>query len=241
MIKKKFNQNNCLHAAIKEIRRGLAFQPAIQWLIEESDDEALRAGDIDGNTPLHLAVKYEHFAGVDDQKLLVKKLVEKCRGALNLTNKGKELAPFLYLQECRKGFKGKNLTDSKQVEQKATEPKSMANPGSQNKSPPTPASSTPSPLTNKGPDRVNSAGTEPNTKATRAPERLEHRRKKSKKVELSDDQVVLIFREIEKFLKKYILQNFSHSLAQRILYGPLSGMFQWPMSEYQVLFAKLMD
>lgn len=211
-IKQKFHENNCLHAAIKEIKRGLAFHPAIHSLIEKSDDEALREGDADGNTPLHLAVEREHFTDTDNQLLLVKKLVEKCPGALKMTNK-KKLAPFLYLQACRREFKGSKSTDSKPV------------------LPPPPGPPTLGPPTSGGPankalDRVDSVGPEPNTKATRGPERPEHKKKKKpKKIELSDDQVLLIFRDIEKFLKKYILQKFLHSEAQKLLYGPLSGMF----------------
>jgi ankyrin repeat protein len=213
-----------LHAAIKEIKRGLAFHPAIPCLIEKSDDDSFRDGDADGNTPLHLAVKHEHFADADNQLPLVKMLVEKYPGALDKTNKvEKKLAPFIYLQECRREFKASKSTDSKHVEQKAAEPKK---PPPNTAGPPTLAPPTPGGLANKAVVRVNSIGPEPNTSATREPERPKHRKKKkSKKVELSDDQVVLIFREIEKFLKKYILQKFPHSEAQKILYGPLSGTF----------------
>jgi hypothetical protein len=191
----------------------------------------LEERDADGNTPLHLAVRHEHFADADNSLSLVKELAEKCLGAFMIVNRGeKKLTPFLYLQESRRSFKESRSTDSKSTEQKATEAKSMVDPGARRPQPP-PGPATPGTLPKKTLNRVSSIGPESNTKAVREPEKPEHRRKKKvKKAELSDDQVVLIFTRIEKFLKKYILQNFSHSDALKILYGPVAGMFRyaWP-------------
>jgi len=55
---------------------------------------------------------------------------------------------------------------------------------------------------------------EPNAKALRGPEKNKGEDTKGvRKPGLSDDQVRSIFNNIESFLKKFILQKFSHSVT----------------------------
>jgi hypothetical protein len=227
LIKKKCGQDNCLHLAIK---RWLAFQPAMEILIENSDDETLREGDEHGNTPLHLAVDYEYF-GLTAQDSLVKKLAEKCPDALKMLNKANNpLSPFLYLNDSSKKFRElRELrpADPKQAEQKAAEAKSTVDSRSMKGAPPRQTSSTTAPAPEKALDRIKSFTAESNAKATRAPAKPEQTRKKLNRhqPELSDDQVVRTFKNITADLKRFILRNFPHDEALKMLYGPVSGMF----------------
>lgn len=183
-----------MHLAIKH---GLASEPAIEVLIKGGDD-ALKHGDGDGNTPLHLAVDNGHFVSLDRQLSLVKKLVEKCPDALEEQNNGEEgekgkrknrRAPFLYLQECRKKFEETRLAGTKSLTLR---------------------------------HKADSHSRGPNTKTKPGKKGS----KKGKSAPVPDDQVKLIFENIEMFLKRFILQNFSHNKALEMLYGPVSGMLE---------------
>jgi hypothetical protein len=203
----------------------------MEVLIENSDNDALREGDEHGNTPLHLAVDRQYF-GLTAQDSLVKKLAEKCPDALKILNKeDNPLSPFLYLNDSSRKFRESRSADPKQAEQKAAEAKSTVDSRSMKGAPPKQTSSTMTTALEKALGRVKSFTPESNVKATRSPARPEQTRKKNRhQPDLSEDQVVGIFKKITADLKRFILRKFPRDEALKMLYGPISGMFGQPIA-----------
>lgn len=229
------DKNNCLHVAIA---RKFTDRKAITALIEKSDDDALKARDADGNTPLHLAVNDENFVDVEHQQFLVEKLTKKCRDALEVENnevpinedrwgevkkggvgKTKEkLAPFLFCLKCHKSYvasqkppeetKSSHSNNPEEDEEvrKSTSKKQEKEEGQ------------------------NSLGSDFNkhsrSKSISNPVPRLGSSQRGRPKGLSEDKVVLIYRNLESFLKKFILQNLPHDKALKMLYGPVSGISQ---------------
>lgn len=175
-----------------------------------------------------------YFAKADSA--LVKHLVNKCSSTLNCEN-GSNITPFRYLHQCRTDFKNSKGDNYKGASRKHTAKKesgknetgkdskkhadSRSNPGLQRQN----TGTNPGPQNTK--DNTADSATskyESNTKMLREPEKHEgDNSKNTRSSTLSDDQILSTFNSIESFLKKFILQNFAHSDASRLLYDSTSG------------------
>ena len=239
MIGKKQGKDNALHQAIK--RNKSSFQSTIHDLIDNCTVETLKDRDGDGNTPLHLAVMHDYFAAPNSA--LVKCLVNKCASALSCEN-GSDLTPFRYLHHCRTIFKNSKGDDSRganrkqsgkkesgknevgqQVEKFSKDSKRYADPSPNPRLQRQNTGTLPGPQSTK--DNTADSATskyESNSKMLREPEKNEgYNSKDTRRSTLSDDQVLSTFNSIESFLKKFILQNFAHGDASRLLYDSTSG------------------
>ncbi|KAI8633882.1 hypothetical protein F5Y19DRAFT_462121 [Xylariaceae sp. FL1651] len=99
-------RKNCLHVGIE---KEVEFLP---FLIEKAEPQTLCAKDNNGNTPLHLAVKYDHCKS--DQIKTVQAIVAKCDRIMKeseeicytdeasiLTYNNNQLSPYLYhIESC---------------------------------------------------------------------------------------------------------------------------------------------
>lgn len=233
------SERNCLHEAFF----GRLHRTAFDGLIEKSTSAALTHGDVDGNTPLHLAVKHRHFHHlVDSGRALriIEKLVQKCPAALAEENNQK-LTPIRLLKESEKEFEAEFGNDPKQTEKKSeirqdgkgdlsktpTDGESLKRTRSWASSGVLTAISS-SNLTLLGKPESTSK-VDANAKVVRAPKRMISRpsNKGRPKAQAKGPEPIKIgetYRKIEEFLKKFILQNFVLSQASTILYGPVAGI-----------------
>ena len=97
-------KKNCLHVAIEK-RLKIA-----DFLVEQASANTLSAKDIDGNTPLHLAV--DHKRCKEGQLDIIKAIVNKCDHVMRNSKDGDfnnaSLSPYLYhLGTCEKAEKDK--------------------------------------------------------------------------------------------------------------------------------------
>ena len=101
-IAKPQQKQTCLHEAISK----KLSMSCVQRLIQQSDECVLKAKDGDGNTPLHLLVKYENFCHVaspDVPNRVVEGLVGRWDQALSIENSQCQ-TPIQLLRQNRKEF-----------------------------------------------------------------------------------------------------------------------------------------
>lgn len=106
-----YHSKNCLHVAMHCGSTTLAL-----YLIKKAGENTLCAKDDEGNTPLHLAVKYERCT--DKQLKIVEELVERCDRAMDIrTDEPHFLSPYRYHEHTRsealKGRTREKIAESK--------------------------------------------------------------------------------------------------------------------------------
>ena len=176
----------------------------ISLLVRYSLPDVLKEGDEGGDTPLHLLMNNHYFG--TSQTRIVEELVGKCRSTLDHPNR-KGYTPFLYLQACRDAFRkiGAEEQNGGQGEKKSLTARSS----------------------NSAKDKsTDQAGLKTETTIQIAKDTDKSSvqdLRNAKKSGFSDEKVASTFNSIESFLMKFILRNFEHNHASRLLYSPTSS------------------
>lgn len=226
------DMKNCLHLAIeKNLDLGV-----LRSLAEKASITALCAQDNEGNTPLHLAVKFDHCRA--DQISLIRFMVDKCDGKMkDAENETEDWNSIFNEAKCSPYQVWEQSIEAKKKERKEREKKErerarglgQAAQGSDSakgirlptieapEQPPT------------GPHRPNETAPKIR-KSTDVAKKGESKRRRSRMGKEENVQLTMGFaQEIGDFLRNHYLQNRSPSAALKIFYGKDTTTGESPM------------